>query len=220
MKPRGIADKSAIRIGRKPVAEEPISGSESCCDGGTERLPSRSASGKGTRTFHDVKNLHAGFSESSDLKQIQSCSRLERNATYIDLIAATAHEFTATADHGGRGDHRYALKSEVPYEVWLSARERCDSEASKREKTVVSVSCPHRSPIRFIRERQSPLTFTNCFKTYFTSTRSRACSITSSMSLYAPGISSSSTFECRYSMPAIARLKSSMPKSARALVRE
>jgi hypothetical protein len=28
---------------------------------------------------------------------------------------------------------------------------------------------------------QSPFTLTNCFKTYFTSTRSRACSITSSM---------------------------------------
>jgi hypothetical protein len=46
-----------------------------------------------------------------------------------------------------------------------------------------------------LRERQSPLTFTNCFKTYFTSTRSRACSITSSMSLYAAGISSISSFD-------------------------
>ena len=37
------------------------------------------------------------------------------------------------------------------------------------------------------RIHQSPLTLTNCFETYFTSTRSRACSITSSMSLYAAG---------------------------------
>ena len=56
---------------------------------------------KGTRTVHDVKELHARFSEWSDgdLKQIPVVpegSRLEQNATYIDLMAATPHEFTAT----------------------------------------------------------------------------------------------------------------------------
>jgi hypothetical protein len=49
---------------------------------------------KGTRTVHDFKELHAGFSEWSDgaLKQIPVVpegSRLEQNATYIDLMAAT-----------------------------------------------------------------------------------------------------------------------------------
>jgi hypothetical protein len=78
---------------------------------------------KGTRTVHDFKELHARFSEWSDgdLKQIPIVpegSRLEQNATYIDLMAATPREFTATGSmEAGRG-HRYVPKSEVPYELW------------------------------------------------------------------------------------------------------
>jgi hypothetical protein len=78
---------------------------------------------KGTRTVYDVKELHARLSEWSDgdLKQIPVLpegSRLEQNATYIDLMAATAHEFTATGSMEASAGHRYVPKSEVPYELW------------------------------------------------------------------------------------------------------
>jgi hypothetical protein len=78
---------------------------------------------KGTRTVHDFKELHARFSEwsDSDLKQIPIVpegSRLEQNATYIDLMATTPHEFTATGGMEAAGGHRYVPKSEVPYELW------------------------------------------------------------------------------------------------------
>ena len=45
-------------------------------------------------------------------------SRLEQNATYIDLMVATPHEFTATGHMEAAGGHRYVPKSEVPYELW------------------------------------------------------------------------------------------------------
>jgi hypothetical protein len=78
---------------------------------------------KETRTVHDVKELHVQFSEWSDgdLKQIPVVpegSRLEQNATYIDLMAVTPHEFTATGSMEAGAGHRYVPKSEVPYELW------------------------------------------------------------------------------------------------------
>jgi hypothetical protein len=78
---------------------------------------------KRTRTVHDVKELHARFSEwpDGDLKQIpvvSEGSRLEQDATYIDLMAATPHEFTATGSMQAGAGHRYVPKSEVPYELW------------------------------------------------------------------------------------------------------
>jgi hypothetical protein len=78
---------------------------------------------KGTTTVHDIKELHARFSQWSDddLKQIPVVpegSRLEQNATYIDLSNADPHEFTAVGFMEARGGHRYVPKSEVPYELW------------------------------------------------------------------------------------------------------
>jgi len=78
---------------------------------------------KGTRTVHDIKDLHRRFNEwaDSDLKQIPVVpegSRLEQNATYIDLDEAAPHEFTATGSMAAEGGHRYVPKSEVPYELW------------------------------------------------------------------------------------------------------
>jgi hypothetical protein len=60
-------------------------------------------------------------SASGDLKQIPVVpegSRLEQNATYIDLMAATPQEFTATGSMEAGGGHRHVPKSEVPYELW------------------------------------------------------------------------------------------------------
>ena len=78
---------------------------------------------KGTRTVHDLKELHARFSgwSDTDLKQIPVVpdgSRLEQNATYIDLMTAIPQEFTATGGMEAGGSHRYVPKSEVPYELW------------------------------------------------------------------------------------------------------
>jgi hypothetical protein len=78
---------------------------------------------KGARTAHDIKELHARFSDWSDLdlKQIPvvpSGSRLEQNATYVDLAAPRLIEFTATGDMEAGSGQRLVPKSEVPYELW------------------------------------------------------------------------------------------------------
>ena len=78
---------------------------------------------KHTRTAYDVKALHARYREwaDSDLKQIPVLpegSRLEQNATYMDLAAPTPHEFTATAGMSAQSGQWCVAKSEVPYELW------------------------------------------------------------------------------------------------------
>ncbi len=78
---------------------------------------------KRTRTVHDIKELHVRFSDWSDtdLQQIPvlpAGTRLEQDATYIDLAAPRPTEFTATADMESGPDHRYVPKSEVPYQLW------------------------------------------------------------------------------------------------------
>jgi hypothetical protein len=70
------------------------------------------------KTVHDFKELHARFSEWSDgdLKQIPvvpESSRLEQNATYIDLMAATPHEFTATGSMMAGGIRRRASIDQI-----------------------------------------------------------------------------------------------------------
>jgi hypothetical protein len=78
---------------------------------------------KQTRTVHDIRELHARFSDWSDadLKQIPVLppgARLEQDATYVDLAAPRPIEFTATADMEAGSDQRYVPKSEVPYQLW------------------------------------------------------------------------------------------------------
>jgi hypothetical protein len=78
---------------------------------------------KGARTAHDIKPLHRRFSDWSDadLKQIPVLpegSRLEQNATYIDLAAPIPREFTATGDMEAGSGHQYVPKSDVHYELW------------------------------------------------------------------------------------------------------
>jgi hypothetical protein len=78
---------------------------------------------KGARTLYDVKNLHDRFNEwsDSDLKQVPVLpegSRLEQNATYIDLAAPQPREITATGNMEAGPGHRYVPKSDVPYELW------------------------------------------------------------------------------------------------------
>jgi hypothetical protein len=78
---------------------------------------------KGARTAHDIKELHARFSDwpDTELKQIPvlpAGSRLEQNATYLDLAAARPSEFTATADMAAGGGQWIVPKTEVPYQIW------------------------------------------------------------------------------------------------------
>jgi hypothetical protein len=67
--------------------------------------------------------LHARFSHwpDADLKQIPvlpAGSRLEQDATYIDLAAARPSEFTATANLEAGSGQSIVPKSEVPYQLW------------------------------------------------------------------------------------------------------
>jgi hypothetical protein len=78
---------------------------------------------KNARTAHDIKELHRRFSDWSDddLKQIPvlpAGSRLEQNATYVDLAAGHIREFTATANMEAGRNHQYVPKSEVHHELW------------------------------------------------------------------------------------------------------
>jgi hypothetical protein len=78
------------------------------------------------RTAKDVKELHAEFNEWSDedldqVPVVPEGTRLEQNATYMDL-ASGRREFTATGNmSAGRGQCLIA-KSEVPYQLWNRLR--------------------------------------------------------------------------------------------------
>jgi hypothetical protein len=78
---------------------------------------------KGARSARDVKDLHARYRDWSDadLEQIPVVpegTRLEQDATYLDLSVAAPREFTATGDMTAQRHNRYVPKSEVPYEIW------------------------------------------------------------------------------------------------------
>jgi hypothetical protein len=78
---------------------------------------------KHARTAHDLKDLHARLRDwlDGDLKQIPVLpegTRLEQNATYIDLGADELREFTATGGMTAGPQHRYVPKAEVPYTLW------------------------------------------------------------------------------------------------------
>ena len=78
---------------------------------------------KDARTAYDIKELHRRMSEMSDvdLKQIRvlpAGSRLEQNATYIDLNDPNRREFTATGGMVAGPYNYYVPKSEVHYQLW------------------------------------------------------------------------------------------------------
>jgi hypothetical protein len=62
-----------------------------------------------------------GNLDDNELKQIPVVpegTRLQQGATYVDLSAEPRHEFTATGDMSANGEHAYAPKDRVPYEIW------------------------------------------------------------------------------------------------------
>lgn len=91
------------------------------------------------RTAYDVKALHRRLVDFTDdeLKQIPVLpqgSRLEQEATYIDLRAEQPVEFTARGDEEAGPQNWYVPKAVVPYPLWnrlLSVRnlERLETPA-------------------------------------------------------------------------------------------
>jgi hypothetical protein len=78
---------------------------------------------RGDRTAFNLRKLgwELGNLDDNELKQIPVVAegtRLQQGATYVDLAADPRHEFTATGDMSAEGDHAYAPKDGVPYEIW------------------------------------------------------------------------------------------------------
>ena len=78
---------------------------------------------KEARTVYEIKELHRRLREMSDadLKQIPvmpTGSRLEQNATYLDLNDQQGREFTATGNMTAEAGHYYVPKTQVPYQLW------------------------------------------------------------------------------------------------------
>jgi hypothetical protein len=79
------------------------------------------------RTAYDVKEVHHLLRELTDdlLKHIPILppgSRLEQDATYLDLKNPTRREFKATGDMEAGPDDWYVPKSEVDYQLWNRLR--------------------------------------------------------------------------------------------------
>jgi hypothetical protein len=82
---------------------------------------------KDGRTAYDIKELHAEFSDWADeeLKQIRvlpTGTRLEQDATYIDLNDRERGEFTALGNMEAGPEHCYVAKDSVPYQIWNKLR--------------------------------------------------------------------------------------------------
>jgi len=79
------------------------------------------------RTAYDVKEAHRRLRDFTDdqLKQIPimpAGSRLEQDATYLDLADPEPREFKATSGMEARPDHLLVPKSEVDYQLWNRLR--------------------------------------------------------------------------------------------------
>jgi hypothetical protein len=79
------------------------------------------------RTAYDVKEAHRRLGDYTDdqLKQIPilpAGSRLEQDATYIDLADADRKEFKATSGMSAGPDSLLVPKSEVDYQLWNRLR--------------------------------------------------------------------------------------------------
>lgn len=81
------------------------------------------AKADGVRTAYDIKRLHNRLHEFTDdeLKEIPVLpvgTRLEQNATYLDLRRGDAQEFTGRGDMEVAPDMWLVPKSEVDYQLW------------------------------------------------------------------------------------------------------
>jgi hypothetical protein len=86
---------------------------------------------RGERTALNLRKQgwNGGNLDDNELKQIplvREGARLQQGATYVDLTSTQPHEFTATGEMAADGDHAYAPKDRVPYQIWnrLLGREK------------------------------------------------------------------------------------------------
>jgi hypothetical protein len=91
------------------------------------------------RTARDVKDVHALLRDWSDddldeVPIVPAGSRLEQNATYLDLAASQPREFTATANMMATPQQRLVEKSTVPYQIWNRLRGVTDVQRTERRE--------------------------------------------------------------------------------------
>lgn len=91
------------------------------------------------RTAKDVKDAHAQLRDWSDddldeVPIVPPGSRLEQNATYLDLDARQPREFTATGDMTARSDQCLVEKSTVPYQLWNRLRGVTDVQRTEKQE--------------------------------------------------------------------------------------
>jgi len=94
---------------------------------------------RSSRTAKDIKDVHAHLRDWSDddldeVPIVPSGSRLEQNATYIDLAAPQPREFTATGNMSAAPDQRLVEKSTVAYPLWNRLRGITDPERTEKRQ--------------------------------------------------------------------------------------
>ena len=87
----------------------------------------RSDTEKRARTAKDVKEIHARFRDWSDddldeVPVLPEGSRLEQNASYLDLSSSHPREFTATGNMSAEQGQCLVAKNQVSYEIWNRLR--------------------------------------------------------------------------------------------------
>jgi hypothetical protein len=75
------------------------------------------------RTAYDVKVAHRALDDFADdeLRQVpilETGSRLQQGATYVDLVDASREPFRATGDMVAHESNMYVPKDRVPYALW------------------------------------------------------------------------------------------------------
>ena len=91
------------------------------------------------RTAKDVKDAHSQLRDWSDddldeVPIVPAGSRLEQNATYLDLAASGPHEFTATGNMTAAPEQRLVEKSTVPYPLWNRLRGITDVQRTEKRR--------------------------------------------------------------------------------------
>jgi hypothetical protein len=119
IKPQAATESSRVDEFDRDLNPQPMAGQNLGDDGSHPE--------KRARTAKDVKQIHARFRDWSDddldeVPILPEGSRLEQDATYLDLRAAQPREFTATGNMSAQPGQCLVAKSEVPYQIWNRLR--------------------------------------------------------------------------------------------------
>jgi hypothetical protein len=92
---------------------------------------------KAALSAYDVKELHQHLKEftNDELRQITLLphgSRLEQNATYLDLMDEDRQPFTAMGDMEATPEHWYVPKTEVDYLIWNRLTGKISAEEARQ----------------------------------------------------------------------------------------